>query len=279
MKYLITGRDGQLAKAFIERFTLDGTDYLAPLEKDLDITNQSIVDKICSEYRPDVILNCAAYNQVDQAEINRALAFSVNATGPLILAKHASKYNALIVHFSSDYVFDGMKGDGLYTELDTPCPLNYYGFTKSMSEGLVKVQSEDHLILRLSWVFGDGPQNFICKFLDYSKNESILEAPYDEFSVPTYTKTVVDVTLKAIDRKLRGLYHLTNSGYCSRFELARFILDELGINRFILPVDLDSFRTRADRPGFSAMSNKKISTELGIKIPHWEDSVKDYLGI
>jgi dTDP-4-dehydrorhamnose reductase len=277
MKYLITGRNGQLAQTFIKRFEREGIKFLAPDESDLDITDLSKVMKVVEESRPDVIINCAAYNLVDHAEKEPGKAFAVNAEGPKILALAAHTYSSFFVHFSSDYVFDGMKENGLYQESDITNPLNEYGKSKLAGEKLVQEESGESLIFRLSWVFGEGKQNFISKLLEWAAKNEYMKISCDEFSVPTYTDTVVDVTLKALDKGVTGLYHLTNNGFCSRYEWAKYILSSVGINKFIRPVSMDLFNLPAKRPKFSAMSNQQISDLTGARIPAWEEAVSAFL--
>ncbi len=277
MRYLITGKNGQLARAFQQEFDRRAAEFLAPDEAAFDITNRAAVFEAVGSYKPDVIINCAAYNLVDKAEQDRAKAFSVNAEGPGILAAAASKNNAVLVHFGSDYVFDGAKENGLYTEQDPVNPLNVYGESKREGERLVQEGTDKHLLFRLSWVFGEGKQNFIHKLSEWSQNNAFLKIACDEFSVPTYTHTVVKVTMAALEQGAFGLYHLTNSGYCSRYEWAKYILAESGINKFIRPVSMDSFNLPARRPGFSAMSNEQICRLLNISIPTWQEAVTSFI--
>jgi dTDP-4-dehydrorhamnose reductase len=276
-KYLIVGREGQLARAFIERFESGFFEFLAPKESELDISQASAVDSVFSAYRPDVVINCAAYNLVDKAQQEEQTALAVNAYGPQNLARIASKYGSKLVHYGSDYVFDGSKEEGLYCEDDSPRPLSKYGESKLLGEQLVERDSDGHLILRLSWVFGDGKQNFIDKVVSWSKSQAYLRISCDEVSVPTSTRTVVDITLLALEHGLSGLYHLTNRGYCSRFEWARFVLDTLGIDKFIRPVSMNAFNLPAKRPGFSAMSHARLAGSLGITISTWQEAVAAFL--
>ncbi len=277
MKYLIAGKNGQLARAFIRRFEERVLDFNAPDKSQFDITDSASVSRVVDAYKPDVIINCAAYNLVDRAEQERERAFSVNAAGPAHLARAAAKRKAFLVHFSSDYVFDGQKENGLYAEDDAANPLNEYGKSKLTGENAVLEEAGKSLVFRLSWVFGDGKQNFIHKLLEWSKNNEYLKIACDEFSVPTYTNTVADITLKALDQGVTGLYHLTNSGFCSRYEWARAVFRDLGINKFIRPVTSDIFNLPARRPKFSAMSNDKLSQVLDIRIPSWEEGVLSFL--
>ena len=277
MKYLITGRNGQLARAFIKKFEEQSLEYSAPDESQLDITDFDAVSEAVSGLKPDVIINCAAYNLVDKAEIEREKAFAVNASGPANLARAAENRKALLVHFGSDYVFDGIKEKGLYTEDDAVNPVNEYGKSKLSGENLVTESGARHLVLRLSWVFGDGNQNFIHKLIEWTRNNEYLKIACDEFSVPTYTNTVVDITLRAIKNDTRGLYHMTNSGFCSRYEWATHIVRHLKLNKFIRPVSMDIFNLPAKRPKFSAMSNASLSRELNTSIPSWEEAVSNFL--
>lgn len=277
MRYLLAGKNGQLAKAFISNFEKRSWDFSAPDESKLDITNLDAVLQAVAAYKPDVIINCAAYNLVDKGEREHDKIMAVNAEGPRNLALAATRQKAIIVHFSSDYVFDGLKETGLYTEADSLNPLNNYGRSKQAGENLVRESTDRHLIFRLSWVFGVGQQNFIYKLSEWAKNSEYLKIACDEFSVPTYTETVVDVTLAALEQDLTGLYHLTNSGYCSRYEWANCVLRHLGIKKFIRPVSMDSFNLPAQRPKFSAMSNQRLSGVLGRDIPVWEEAVKTFL--
>jgi dTDP-4-dehydrorhamnose reductase len=277
MKYLIAGRNGQLARAFIRRFEERVLDFSAPDKSQFDITDSASVSGVVDSYKPDVIINCAAYNLVDRAEQEREKAFAVNASGPAHLARAAAKRKAFLVHFSSDYVFDGQKENGLYTEDDAANPLNEYGRSKLAGESAVREEAGKSLVFRLSWVFGEGKQNFIHKLMEWAKNNEYLKIACDEFSVPTYADTVADVTLKALEQEATGLYHLTNSGFCSRYEWAQAVLRDLGINKFIRPVTSDIFSLPARRPKFSAMSNDKLSQLLDIRIPSWEEGVWSFL--
>jgi dTDP-4-dehydrorhamnose reductase len=277
MHCLITGRNGQLARTFIRRFEKESVSFTAPDETQFDITNRSAVLDIVGSSRPDVIINCAAYNLVDKAEQEQEKAFAVNATGPQNLASAAKQFNAFLVHFGTDYVFDGLKQEGLYTEDDAAHPLNGYGKSKLAGEQFVREASDSFLILRLSWVFGEGTQNFIHKLLEWSKRNEYLKIACDEFSVPTYTGTVVDITLRALERNVTGLYHLTNRGFCSRYEWAKFILRSLGIQKFIRPVSMDIFDLPARRPKFSAMTGARLAGLLDIDIPTWEEGVATFL--
>jgi dTDP-4-dehydrorhamnose reductase len=277
LKYLLIGSYGQLGKEFVKRLDNNGSNYLAVDIDKLDISDYSAVSSIFDSFRPDVTINCSAYNNVDLAESKPEDANNVNALGPKYLAVCCKKYNCFLIHYSSDYVFDGTKKDGLYTETDNVNPINEYGKSKLLGEKLISEETDDFLIFRLSWVYGDGSQNFIQKMKGWSEKNSILNISFDEISVPTSTKTIVEITEKALESGLTGTYHLTNSGYASRYEWAKAIAKYLKMNLILHPVSKDLFNLPAKRPSFSAMSNRKISDILDTSISPWEDALKDFL--
>lgn len=285
MRFLITGAKGQLGREFLR--VLQNTNLLpiayrlspeiTALNKDgLDISNLSAVSEAISHYRPDVVINCAAYNLVDKAEEDFDTAFKVNALGPKNLASVCKKTNAFLIHYSTDYVFDGTKED-FYTEQDEPNPINNYGKSKLEGERFLLEETDNFLLLRVSWVFGEGKQNFLYKLKEWAEKQKVIKVVCDQVSVPTYTEDIVRFTIHAIDEGLRGVYHLTNSGYASRYEVARYFIERLGLNNLILPVSSDYFPTSAKRPFFSVMSNSKISKILGLHIPDWKDGINRFI--
>jgi len=276
MKILITGARGQLAKEF--QRSLENYDYeVAALDKEsLDITDPDSLKRTFSRNKPDIVLNCAAYNFVDRAEDDFDAAFKVNAIGVRNLASACRKDKTLLIHYSTDYVFDGRKED-FYTEEDEPGPINSYGKSKLSGENFLKEEAENFLLFRVSWVFGEGKQNFLYKLLEQAKKTSTLKVVYDQISVPTYTKDIVSLTMLAINKGLRGLYHLTNSGYASRYEVARFFIGRLGLDNLLLPVGSENFPSPAKRPYFSAMSSLKLSKALDVHIPDWKVGIESYV--
>ena len=275
MKVLITGGRGQLARAFQEYGAAKGWSILALGKEELDIGDYFQVEKIVADYKPEVIINCAAYNLVDKAEEDLLGASRVNTIGPYNLALVAQKVGSFLIHFSTDYVFDGQKAD-LYHESDLPRPINKYGLTKYLGEQNVLKVGGECLVLRVSWLFGPGKQNFLAKLLTWAKKQEVLKIAYDEFSVPTYVKTVAQVAWKAYEKGLQGLFHLTSQGYCSRLEWAKYFFAQAGIRRKVVPVPASSFALPAPRPFFSAMSPQKIEEALGITLPSWQEEVHRY---
>lgn len=276
MKYLIVGSKGQLGLEFCEALRALNKKVIALSKQELDITNFNKVIETFEDIKPSIVINCSAYNLVDKAEEDYIEAIKINAFGVKNLAIASKKHNSLLIHYSTDYVFDGKK-ETLYTEEDIPNPLSTYGKSKLIGEVVLKEETDNYLIFRVSWLYGKGTQNFLHKLVIWSKDKEILEVPYDEISVPTSTKTTVSVTLKAIDEGLRGLYHLTNTGHASRYEWAKEFFAMIGKNTIIYPVSKDIFNLPARRPGFSAMGNKKISDLLNVNIPHWKNELESYV--
>lgn len=275
-KYLIIGKNGQLGTEFVRQLTKNNFDFVAFDHHQIDVADTYKIVELIEQIKPEIVINTSAYNQVDLAEKNYNLAYKTNGLGVNNLVFACKKYNSLIIHYSTDYVFDGKKDLGLYEENDLVNPLNEYGKSKYLGETFLDNYSNS-LLFRTSWVFGEGLQNFIYKFLQWTKNNNTLKVSFNEISIPTSTKTIVDLTFRAIDSGLNGKFHLTNSGCCSRYEYAKYILKISNLSNIIEPVDIASFNLPAKRPGFSAMSNQKLSKELNYLIPEWSDVVKDYL--
>lgn len=277
MSILITGANGQLATEFIRRLGKSTAGRLIALTRaQLDIADAKMVSDALSRFRPGVVLNCAAYNLVDDAEKDFDTALRINAVGVRNLAAACRKVNALIVHYSTDYVFDGTKEE-LYTEEDAPHPINKYGETKLAGERVLADETDNFLLFRVSWVFGQGRQNFLYKISEWAKQNKVLRIASDQVSIPTSAEDIATTTLAALENGMRGTYHLTNGGYASRYEVARYYGEKCGLSNLILPVPSDFFPAAARRPYFSAMSNMKISNVLAIRIPHWRDAVDRFV--
>lgn len=274
--FLITGAEGQLAKSFQKILSKKRLKFCAPPEEELDITDFEKVKETIHKLKPDIIINCAAYNSVDEAETNSSIAFLVNSAAVENLAVTCKEADIFLVHYSSDYVFDGTKQD-FYTEEDLTHPLNIYGESKLKGEEAIRKEFSKYLIFRLSWVFGNGSQSFLYKIYQWSKKNRILRISSDEASIPTYTEDIVNLTLMSLEEGLTGLYHLTSKGYASRYELAKYFVNKMGLKSLVIPVPMSTFVTKAKRPVFSCLSNEKISKALNITVPAWEKGVDRYV--
>jgi len=274
-KVLITGGKGQLAKAFSEIFSLKNWDFVSLSKKDLDISDYVNVREIVSEYKPDIIINCAAYNNVDGAEDEWRKAILVNGFGVRNLAEVANKYNSLLVHFSTDYVFDGLKGKP-YTIADIPNPINLYGKSKYLGEKYA-FMAKKFFLIRVSWVFGDGEKNFPYKLIQWARENQKLRIVSDQISSPSYTQDIAEIVYELLKTEAYGLYHLSNKGFCSRFEWAEFILNEIGWRGKLTPVSIDEFKLKAYRPKFSALETYPIEEILEKRVPDWKNATKRFL--
>jgi len=277
MKYLIIGKHGQLAKEFQRLLTLKGEEFVALSHEEADVRDYEKLREVFLSYRPGVVINCSAYNQVDKAESDYEEAMKVNALGPYNLALLCREHGSFLVHYSTDYVFDGSKREGLYTEEDQANPINKYGLSKLLGERFAVQVVDNMLLLRVSWVFGEGKQNFVNKVLSWAKERDQLQISADEVSVPTWARRIALISYEAIRESITGLYHLVSSGYASRYEWAKEILRLCHKDKLVVPVPADVFDLLAKRPKFSAMSNERISKELGVSIPTWEGDLKEYL--
>ncbi|MHA1221716.1 MAG: dTDP-4-dehydrorhamnose reductase [Candidatus Heimdallarchaeaceae archaeon] len=280
MRILITGANGQLGKDFqrlfnkLEVFYLP-TDYKTQLQ-DLDIRNISKIKEIVTKNKIDTIINCAAYNDVDNAERNYKNAYRINSIGVKNLAKVSKKANIELIHYSTDYVFDGKKGQP-YTTNDKPNPISKYGYSKFLGENFLIKNTKKFFLIRTSWVFGNGNINFIKKVLNWSRNNTVLRIVTDQISSPTYTRDLAAATLDLVKTKKYGVYHITNSGSCSRFEWAKFILDLTRWKGTLLEAKSSDFKTLANRPATSILDTSKTVEILGYELPNWKDATKRFL--
>lgn len=276
MKFFITGVNGQLGYDVKRELLERGyTDILAPTRVDLDITNEDAVKKMIREYRPSVIFHCAAYTAVDKAEEEQEKCYQVNVLGTKYLTEAAKEMDAKIIYISTDYVFDGTK-EGLYQVEDKVNPVNYYGKTKYLGENFVS-KYENHIIVRISWVFGINGKNFIRTMLNLAESHKELNVVCDQIGSPTYTKDLAGLLVNMFLSNVKGLYHVTNEGYCSWYEFAEFIFKESRKKVKVHPILTKDYKTIAKRPLNSKLSKESLD-DIGMKrLPEWQDAVKRYI--
>jgi dTDP-4-dehydrorhamnose reductase len=277
-KYLILGSNGQLGKQFKRELAARNIPFDAPDEKNSDLTDFDGIEKVIQVFSPTVIINCAAYNAVEEAERKPDLAYLVNGKAVEHLAKICSKDRIFLVHYSSDYVFDGRKGTP-YVETDKTNPVNIYGKSKLSGERGVQDNLEEYLLFRTSWVYGEGTQNFVHKLLSWASSNRELKLSDDEISVPTSTNDLATFTVLALDKGLTGLYHLTNGGFASRYEWGKHVLQQLGKTTPVVPVPMSSFPSTVQRPLFTAMSNRSLELALDVTIPDWKSACSRFLEV
>ena len=271
----MTGGKGQLGKEISREGQRRGYLVFSFGKDKLDVTDRKALKDAVSSIKPHLVINCAAYTNVDGAEEEKERAFLVNAEAVKSLSELSEKYGFFLIHYSTDYVFDGEKKSP-YREEDPPNPINYYGYTKLKGEEFLRGASCNYLLFRVSWVFGEGRRNFISKLLSWAKKNETLRVVDDQISSPSYAKDLARATYHAYENGLLGLFHMCNRGFCSRFQWARFVLEKVGWKGDLLPAKSDDFPTPARRPSFSALSTEKISS-MGINLPPWEDAVERFL--
>ena len=276
MKFFITGVNGQLGYDVKRELLERGyTDILAPTRVDLDITNEDAVKKMIREYRPSVIFHCAAYTAVDKAEEEQEKCYQVNVLGTKYLTEAAKEVGAKIIYISTDYVFDGTKEE-IYQIEDKVNPVNYYGKTKYLGENFVRAY-DNHIIVRISWVFGINGKNFIRTMLNLAESHKELNVVCDQIGSPTYTKDLAGLLVNMFLSNVKGLYHVTNEGYCSWYEFAEFIFKVSRKKVKVHPILTKDYKTIAKRPLNSKLSKESLD-DIGMKrLPEWQDAVKRYI--
>jgi dTDP-4-dehydrorhamnose reductase len=277
MKVILLGANGQLGKEF-GNFLLgkEDVELYSFSHNELDILDlQKLVDKF-QEISPNVVINCAAYTKVDQAEKEQTLAYQVNAIGAKNVSFASFKINAKVIYFSTDYVFDGIKG-APYNEFDKPNPISVYGKSKLLGETYTKEHNPNHLILRISWLYGINGSNFVKTIIKLSKEKSELRVVNDQVGTPTYTFDVVKQAWRLIQEDSVGLYHSANFGQTTWFEFAKRIVKKLNLNSKVLPIKTDEFPALARRPSFSVLDNYLLKLENKNIMRKWEEAFDEFV--
>lgn len=278
MKFFITGVNGQLGHDI--KLELENRGYsniYAPSSDEVNITDLEQVRTAILGYKPDVIFHCAAYTAVDAADLeeNKSLCYEVNTLGTGYIADCAARIGAKLIYISTDYVFDGSK-DGVYTETDEVCPINYYGETKLGGEMQVLNSQCDYIIARISWVFGINGKNFVKTMLKLAETKKELGVVSDQVGSPTYTEDLSKLLIEMAFSNKKGIYHVTNDGYCSWYEFAKYIFEVNGIDMVVNPVLTKDYKTTAKRPLNSKLSKDKLISDGFEMLPDWKDAVKRY---
>ncbi|RNC85706.1 MAG: dTDP-4-dehydrorhamnose reductase [Balneola sp.] len=282
MKLLITGACGQLGKEWVIFCEKKGIDFQAYCSEELDITNISELRSIVEKDKPSAFINCAAYTNVDKAEEEKDLAFKVNAYALKEISNTCKLKNIKLVHYSTDYVFNGSHEDKEstpegYSEEHETSPKNVYGLSKQGGEEIIRKSDCEYLILRVSWLCGEYGNNFVKTMLRLGEERDTLKVVNDQFGAPTFTKNVVTNTFSLLEQNCKGYFHLSSSGITNWFEVANEIFRLKKMKVELLPVSSKEYVTKASRPFFSKLSTKKISTIPGIEIISWQQGLKELL--
>lgn len=268
MRILLTGRGGQVGWE-LERTLSALGEVVATDRRTLDLADADAIKRVMRDAKPDLIVNAGAYTAVDKAEAERELATQVNAVAPGMLAEEAKRLGALLVHYSTDYVFDGAKALP-YDEDDAPSPLSHYALTKLQGERAIQAAGCRHLILRTSWVYSPRATNFYRVILSRAQANEPMRMVDDQTSVPTPSAFVAQYTGALIAKNAEGLLHLVPSGHATRYEFALEVVKTSGSRSAVTAVKTDAFPSPARRPAFSVLDNRRASAALGAGLPDWK---------
>ena len=287
MKILLIGKNGQVGWE-LRRTLAPLAEVVAVDYPEINFTDPAALRRLVGETRPNVVVNAAAYTAVDKAETEKELCHQINAIGPSILAEEAQKIGALLVHYSTDYVFDGMKPTA-YVETDTPNPLGAYGESKLAGDQAVRASGVDHLIFRLCWVYGARGQNFLLTMQRLAREREKLRVVRDQIGCPTWARMIAEATAFALrqvtqsaDRSaFNGAYHLAASGLTSWHGFASRIIELMPEAdrkcHKIEGITTAEYPTPSKRPAYSVLNCDKLQATFGLRLPDWETSLRQVL--
>lgn len=273
MKILLVGRNGQVGRELARSLAPLG-EVQALGREQLELTDPNAIRNTVRAAAPEVIVSAAAYTAVDRAESERDLAFSVNANAPAILAAEAARLGALLVHYSTDYVFDGTKSSP-YTEADAAHPLNVYGASKLAGEQAIAASGCRYLILRTSWVYGPHGSNFMLTILRAARERPELRVVDDQYGAPTSSAAIARATARLLAARPEGLYHMTAAGRTSWYGFAKAILARAGVDTPVIPISTEQYPTAARRPRNSLLDNSRLRAACGVTLASWEEGLAE----
>jgi dTDP-4-dehydrorhamnose reductase len=300
-KILLTGKNGQLGNDLRQILPRLG-ELIATDREQCDLSRPAEIRNLIRELRPTLIVNAAAYTAVDQAEKDEALTCAINSEAPAVMAEEAKKIGAALVHYSTDYVFDGAKNSP-YAENDLPNPISAYGRTKLAGEQAVRDSGADHLIFRTEWVYSTRGKNFLLTILRLATQREELRIVRDQVGAPTWSREIAGATVKALQQicnqtdetaawsERSGTYHMTAAGETTWYEFTQAILQEAAqlsnlaawfqaatngkelLTRRVVPISTAEYPTPARRPAYSLLSNSKLNRVFGIQLPDWREQL------
>ena len=287
MKILLMGKNGQVGWE-LRRTLAPLADVVALDYPEINFTDAPALRQFVAGMRPDVVVNAAAYTAVDKAETETELCRQINAVAPGILAEEAKKLGALMVHYSTDYIFDGTKTSP-YVEIDAPNPLGAYGRSKLEGDRAVKASGADHLIFRLCWVYGARGQNFMLTMQRLAREREKLRVVGDQFGCPTWSRMIAETTALSLKQVLAGAdrsafngeYHLAAGGRSNWHEFASRIIEWMPEAdrkcRAVEKITTAEYPTPAKRPAYSVLDCGKLQKTFGLRLPDWETSLRQVL--
>lgn len=282
MRILITGGNGQLGTEWVEYLNRKGVEFIALPSSDFNLTDHSDCRRVMGNLKPDLIINCAAYTKVDQAEEERNKAFAVNGEGVRNIADYCADQQIKFVHFSTDYVFPGTEEDlenlpDGYPENHPTNPINTYGESKLAGEQAVQNAGCEFILMRVSWLCGRHGHNFVKTMLRLGEEREELKVVNDQYGCPTFTHNVVENCWELIEQKQAGIFHLSSLGKITWCDFATEIFNQSGMDVNLIPVDSSQFSTKAKRPAFSLLSTQKIGNITGVSLIDWKEGLTNLL--
>jgi len=279
MKFLLLGSEGQIGGELKKILKKKKIKFFFFNKKQLNLINIKKIKQKIIDIKPDVIINAAAYTNVNLSSKKKQLALKINYNSVKEICKISKRIGSLFFHYSTDYVFDGKKKS--YSENDEERPLNYYGKTKLLADNYIRKNMKKYLIARVSWVYSEKPNNFVMKVIKQfvSKNKKVINVVDDEFGTPNSSKFIAKISIKllqfALKKKIFGLYNISNKGMVSRYDLAFFLKNKINIDNKILK-KISTNKNKIKRPKFSNLRVKKIEKLLKIKLPHWKNDLNNF---
>lgn len=281
MKVLLIGANGQLGSDLKKVFTAAGDDVIALTHAQIELCNPERVAAVVAEVQPQVVLNTAAFHKVEECEKKPELAFQVNGSAAMNLAQTCQKAGAVLVHFSTDYVFGGYSRTVPFEETDRPAPLNVYGISKLAGEHLIASNSDRYFVVRVCGLYGIAGSsgkggNFVENMLKKALAGEAVRVVEDQVLTPTYTVDLAKAVRQLIQTEQFGLYHLSSEGQCSWHEFTRHIFECAGVKASLTGCKTGDFPSPVKRPAYSVLSKAKLR-RVGLSIPSWQDALPRYL--
>jgi dTDP-4-dehydrorhamnose reductase len=276
LKVLVTGVSGQLGFDIFSQLKSKGIECVGTKPQDFDITNEDEVFEYINKISPTVVVHCAAYTAVDNAQDDEDLCRLINVNGSENIAKACAKLDAKMLYISTDYVFDGEGTEPFETDSKTN-PLNVYGKSKLDGEKAVLENCKSSFILRTSWVFGENGMNFVKTIIRLANERDKISVVNDQIGSPTYTKDLAVLICDMINTSKYGVYHATNEGYCTFAQFAKEIVKSSGYNTQVIEITSDEFGAKANRPKNSRLSKKSLDDAGFSRLPDWQDALYRFI--
>jgi len=275
MKILVTGSDGLIGTNILPDLSKQ-FEIVPAIEEQWDILDRKLGEEIVRAHQPDVLINLAAITNVDGCEDAAELAYRVNTEGAGVLADLCKKYNVKLLHFSTDYVFDGTKGSP-YIEEDLPNPINAYGVSKLAGENAIRHQVDDYVIIRTQWLIGLYGRNFVSTIISAAQINESIRVVNDQWGSPTFAFDLAKAITQLMEIDARGIFHVCNRGKATWYDLASRTIEFLGLGTKVIPISTKEYPLPAIRPAYSILSTKKFTTKTGKLMPIWQASLENFV--